>query len=92
MPPFYRCASGGRRTATLELVSHTVRTVIGIFLLVLAAIGAVLPLLQGWIFFGAAVAVLGTDHVITRWCFRQMERGKQWVLQVRKKKDPEPKL
>jgi len=74
------------------LVSHTVRTVIGIFLLILAAIGAVLPLLQGWIFFGAAVAVLGTDHVITRWCFRQMERGKQWVLQVRKKKDPEPKL
>ena len=49
------------------------RTALGIGLLIMAVIGALLPLLQGWIFFAAAVAVLGTDHVIIKWCFRQLE-------------------
>jgi protein-S-isoprenylcysteine O-methyltransferase Ste14 len=73
-------------------MSHTIRTVLGVILLILAGIGAVLPFVQGWLFFAAAVAVLGTDHVITKWCFRQMERGKQWVLRFRKKKDPDPRV
>jgi len=50
------------------------RTILGVALLIMAAIGAMLPLLQGWIFFAAAVGVLGTDHPIIKWCFRQMER------------------
>ena len=73
-------------------MSHTVRTVIGVFLLVLAVIGALLPFVQGWIFFAAAVAVLGTDHVIVKWCMRQMERGKEWVRRLWGKKDPETKV
>jgi uncharacterized membrane protein YbaN (DUF454 family) len=50
-----------------------VRTVLGITLLIMAVIGALLPLLQGWIFFAAAVGVLGIDHPVIRWCFRQLE-------------------
>lgn len=73
-------------------MAHTVRTVVGIFLLVMAVIGSLLPIVQGWIFFVAAVGVLGTDHVIIKWCFRQMERGKEWVRRFRgKKDDPETK-
>ena len=49
------------------------RTVLGIALLVLAVIGALLPIIQGWMFFAAAVGVLGTDHPIIKWCFRQLE-------------------
>jgi uncharacterized membrane protein YbaN (DUF454 family) len=55
-------------------MKQKLRTILGISLLIMAAIGAMLPLLQGWIFFAAAVAVLGTDHPIIKWCFRQMER------------------
>ncbi len=49
------------------------RTILGIGLLVMAVIGALLPVLQGWMFFAAAVGVLGTDHPIIKWCFRQLE-------------------
>ena len=49
------------------------RTVLGIGLLIMAVIGALLPVIQGWMFFAAAVGVLGTDHPIIRWCFRQFE-------------------
>jgi len=49
------------------------RTILGIGLLVMAVIGALLPILQGWMFFAAAVGVLGTDHPIIKWCFRQLE-------------------
>ena len=49
------------------------RTVLGIGLLIMAVIGALLPILQGWVFFAAAVGVLGTDHPIIKWCFRQLE-------------------
>lgn len=49
------------------------RTVLGIGLLIMAVIGALLPVLQGWMFFVAAVGVLGKDHPIIRWCFRQLE-------------------
>jgi len=73
-------------------MAHTIRTVIGVLLLVMAVIGSLLPIVQGWIFFVAAVGVLGTDHVIIKWCFRQMTRGKEWVRRFRGKKDPEPKV
>ena len=70
-------------------MGHTIRTIVGVFLLVLAVIGALLPLVQGWIFFLAAVAVLGTDHVIIRWCLRKMEWGRELVKRFWRKKDPE---
>lgn len=73
-------------------LSHKVRTVIGVILIILAIITGPIPIIQGWMFFLAAVGVLGTDHVIIKWCYRQMERGKQWVLRLRKKKDPQPKV
>jgi len=72
-------------------MSHKIRTVAGIALLIMAVIGALLPFVQGWIFFAAAVAVMGTDHVIIKWCFRQMERGKQLAQRFwRRKKDASP--
>jgi uncharacterized membrane protein YbaN (DUF454 family) len=73
-------------------MSHTLRTVAGILLLILAVIGWLLPVMPGWPLFLAALAVLGTDHVITKWCYRQMERGKQWAARFRRKKEPEPKV
>jgi len=77
---FYRPLE--KKNGTLEAVAHTIRTVLGIILLILAVIGSLLPLVQGWIFFLAAVGVLGTDHVIIKWCYRQMDRGKQWLRQL----------
>lgn len=55
-----------------------VRTALGIFLLIMAVIGALLPVLQGWMFFAAAVGVLGTDHAIIKWCRRQLNRFGIW--------------
>jgi hypothetical protein len=49
------------------------RTVLGIGLLIMAVIGSLLPILQGWVFFVAAIGVLGKDHPIIKWCFRQLE-------------------
>jgi len=47
-------------------VSHVIRTVIGVALLILGAIGSLLPVVPGFVFFAAGIAVLGTDHVIVR--------------------------
>jgi uncharacterized membrane protein YbaN (DUF454 family) len=55
-------------------VSHTVRTILGVLLLIMSVIGGLLPVLQGWMFFVAAIAVLGTDHVIVRWGLRRIQR------------------
>lgn len=55
-------------------MKHTLRTVLGVFLLVMSVIGGLLPILQGWMFFAAAIAVLGTDHAIVRWGVRKFER------------------
>lgn len=52
----------------------TLRTVAGVILLILGVIGSLLPVLQGWMFFAAAVAVLGTDHAIVQWAKRRLER------------------
>jgi hypothetical protein len=50
------------------------RTVLGLGLLLMALIGGLLPVLQGWVFFVAAVGVLGKDHPIIQWCFRMMRK------------------
>ena len=64
------------------------RTVLGIGLLIMAVIGALLPIVQGWMFFAAAVGVLGTDHAIIKWCFRQLEwlrPLKDWAIRQMQK-------
>lgn len=69
-------------------MAHKIRTVIGVILILLAIITGPIPLVQGWMFFAAAVAVLGTDHVIIKWCFRQIERAKVWVTRWRRTNQP----
>ncbi len=76
-------------------MKHTIRTVAGILLLILGVIGSLLPVLQGWMFFAAAVAVLGTDHAIVQWGVRRLERY-SWArrfldkLGIRKKEQSAP--
>lgn len=67
----------------MRRLPHSVRTVIGVILIILAIVTGPIPIVQGWMFFLAAVAVLGTDHVIVKWCYRQMERGKDWMQRFR---------
>ena len=90
------------------MVSHTIRTILGIGLLILAVIGIFVPVMPQLLFFMAAVGVLGTDHVIVKWCYRHMERykdyaivkwcvkqterAKEWVRRWQGKKDAEPKV
>lgn len=45
---------------------HVVRTIIGVGLLILGAIGSLLPVVPGFVFIAAGIAVLGTDHAIVR--------------------------
>jgi hypothetical protein len=59
-------------------VKQKFRTILGIGLLIMAVIGAMLPILQGWMFFLAAVGVLGVDHPIIKWCRRQLNRFGIW--------------
>lgn len=59
-------------------MKQKLRTIAGIGLLILAVIGAMLPILQGWMFFLAAVGVLGVDHPIIKWCRRQLNRFGIW--------------
>jgi uncharacterized membrane protein YbaN (DUF454 family) len=47
-------------------MNHLVRTVIGVGLLILGVIGSLLPIVPGFVFFAAGIAVLGTDHAIVR--------------------------
>ena len=73
-------------------MGHTIRTIAGIGLLIMAVIGSLLPVLQGWVFFVAALGVLGSDHVITKWIMRHMEPAKVWWRKFRgKKAEEEPK-
>ncbi|MEO8099631.1 MAG: hypothetical protein ABI811_18175 [Acidobacteriota bacterium] len=54
-------------------MKRTLRNALGYFLLFMAVVGALLPLLQGWIFFAAAVGVLGTEHWAIKWCLKQLQ-------------------
>ena len=55
-------------------MKHTIRTVVGVLLIIMGVIAGPIPILQGWMFFVAAVAVLGTDHAIVQWARRRLER------------------
>ena len=61
------------------------RIVFGYFLLFMALMGALLPVLQGWVFFVAAVGVLGLDNPIIQLCLRQMARIKAVRVEMEKR-------
>lgn len=50
------------------------RRALGILLIILAIVTGPIPIIQGWVFFVAAIGVLGKDDPIIQFCFRQMER------------------
>jgi hypothetical protein len=54
-------------------MNYTVRTILGVLLIILAIITGPIPIIQGWVFFVAAIAVLGTDHPLVRWGVRKLE-------------------
>ena len=60
-------------------MSHIVRTVIGVGLLILGVIGSLLPVVPGIVFFAAGIAVLGTDHVIVRRLQPYVRRVRGWL-------------
>jgi uncharacterized protein YqgC (DUF456 family) len=61
-------------------VSHIIRTIIGVSLLILGVIGSLLPVIPGFVFFAAGVAVLGTDHVIVRRFHPYVLRARAWLV------------
>jgi len=60
-------------------MKHIVRTVIGVGLLVLGAIGSLLPVVPGFVFIAAGIAVLGTDHAIVRRFQPLAHRVRAWL-------------
>lgn len=64
---------------------RTVRLALGYFLLLMALVGSLLPVLQGWMFFVAAVGVLGLDNPIIQLCLRQMARIKKVRVEFEKR-------
>lgn len=58
---------------------HIVRTAIGVALLILGAIGSLLPIVPGFVFFAAGIAVLGTDHAIVRRLTPYVHRIRAWL-------------
>jgi len=58
---------------------HILRTVIGVGLLILGVIGSLLPVIPGFVFFAAGIAVLGTDHAIVRRFHPYVLRGRAWL-------------
>jgi len=60
-------------------LKHIARTVIGVALLILGAIGSLLPVVPGFVFFAAGIAVLGTDHAIVRRLMPYVHRARGWL-------------
>ena len=52
---------------------------IGVFLLIVGAIGSLVPIVPGFIFFAAGIAVLGTDHAIVRRLMPYVHRVRGWL-------------
>jgi hypothetical protein len=55
-------------------MKQKLRRPLGIFLILLAIVTGPIPILQGWMFFVAAIGVLGKDDPVIQFCFRQMGR------------------
>jgi uncharacterized protein YqgC (DUF456 family) len=60
-------------------MGHVLRTVLGVGLLILGVIGTVLPVMPGFVFFAAGIAVLGTDHAIVRRILPHVHRVRAWL-------------
>ena len=60
-------------------MSHLARTILGVGLLILGVIGSLLPVVPGFVFFAAGIAVLGTDHVIVRRMRPYVYRVRAWL-------------
>ena len=60
-------------------MGHVLRTVLGVGLLILGVIGTVLPVMPGFVFFAAGIAVLGTDHAIVRRILPYVQRVRAWL-------------
>jgi uncharacterized protein YqgC (DUF456 family) len=60
-------------------MAHIVRTVAGVGLLILGVIGTLLPVVPGFVFFAAGIAVLGTDHAIVRRLIPYVRRVRAWL-------------
>ena len=60
-------------------MSYGIRTIVGVVLLILGVIGSLLPIVPGFVFFAAGIAVLGTDHAIIRRFQRYVLRGRAWL-------------
>jgi uncharacterized protein YqgC (DUF456 family) len=56
-----------------------VRTLAGVGLLILGVIGTLLPIVPGFVFFAAGIAVLGTDHAIVRRFQPLVLRVREWL-------------
>ena len=52
---------------------------IGVALLILGAIGSLLPVVPGFVFIAAGIAVLGTDHAIVRRFTSYVHRVRAWL-------------
>ncbi len=55
-------------------------TIVGVLLLILGVIGAVLPVLQGWVFFLLGLAVLATEYV---WAERLLKKARAKAAQAK---------
>jgi uncharacterized protein YqgC (DUF456 family) len=53
--------------------------VIGVALLILGAIGSLLPVVPGFVFIAAGIAVLGTDHAVVRRLMPYVHRVRAWL-------------
>ena len=71
-------------------MNHLIRTVIGVGLLILGAIGSLLPIVPGFLFFAAGIAVLGMDHAIVRRFHPYVVRGRAWLEKRGLLKPPKP--
>jgi uncharacterized protein YqgC (DUF456 family) len=60
-------------------MSYGIRTIVGVVLLILGVIGSLLPIVPGFVFFAAGIAVLGTDHAIIRRFQPYVLRGRAWL-------------
>ena len=60
-------------------MGHAIRTFLGVGLLLLGVIGTLLPVMPGFIFIAAGIAVLGTDHVIVKRLLPYVRRVRAWM-------------
>jgi hypothetical protein len=71
---------------------YTLRTILGVLLIIVAIITGPIPVIQGWWFFLLALAVLGPNHPISKWCWVKIKWGRQKLNEwgIWKQKDLPP--